>query len=271
MAADSQIQSLALQDILLSIAEGLNKAQNELNNMPPYDEYGRPNTIYHLPYLDFSLQVVSEFAEVKAGVAPTGITSAPAAGGIVATPKSAARSAKSAVAAIKPAAAMAVPAAVLPAPRQERALIRFMPVQTAAPVDTSTKNTSRIESTISGRFVAVVPNEGLPQVFIATETTSPRPEADQYRFAIKATVKNAANEVLANTRVEFNFDEATSNSLSSIPIANRPRFSKNEGLTDATGTIAVEVWVNATDFNNGASFCFVINSSNIQKNISVSK
>jgi hypothetical protein len=53
--AESNIHSLALQDILLSIAEGLNKAQNELNNMQPYDEYGRPNTIYHVPYLDFNL------------------------------------------------------------------------------------------------------------------------------------------------------------------------------------------------------------------------
>lgn len=267
--ADSQIQSLALQDILLSIAEGLNKAQNELNNMPPYDEYGRPNTIYHLPYLDFNLQVVSEFAETKTSTATAGMVSVPA-GGVVATPKTEMRrSSKTAVAVAEKAAAL--PANIMQASRQERALIRFMPVQAAAPVNTATKNTSRIESTISGRFVAVVPNEGLPQVYIATQTTTPRLEGSEYRFAIKATVQNAANEVLANTRVEFNFDLATSNSLSALPINARPRFSKNEGLTDAAGNIDVEIWINAAEYNNGATFCFVVNTSNIQKNISVSK
>jgi hypothetical protein len=260
---------MALQDILLSIAEGLNKAQNELNNMPPYDEYGRPNTIYHLPYLDFNLQVVSEFAETKTSTATTGMVSAAAAGG-VATPKAEMRRASKA-AVVVPEKAAALPANIVQAPRQERAIIRFMPVQAAAPVDTATKSTARIESTISGRFVAVVPNEGMPQVYIATETTAPRPDAGQYKFVIKATVKNAVNEVLANTRVEFNFDLATSNSLSTLPIANRPQFSKNEGLTDAAGKIEVEVSLNATDYNNGATFCFVVNTSNIQKNISVSK
>ena len=52
--------ALALHEILLSIADSLNVAQHELRSMPPYDEYGRPNTMYQLPYLDFSLEVNSE-------------------------------------------------------------------------------------------------------------------------------------------------------------------------------------------------------------------
>jgi hypothetical protein len=71
--ADSQIHSLALQDILLSMAEALNKAQNELNNMAPYDEYGRPNTIYHVPYLDFNLQVVTEFENTSSSAPVTAL------------------------------------------------------------------------------------------------------------------------------------------------------------------------------------------------------
>lgn len=256
--ADSQLHSLSLQDILMSMAEALNKAQNELNNMPPYDEYGRPNTIYHLPYLDFNLQVVSEFATAtSSGNAPA------VAGATVPAPKSVAGKAA--------AIATAVPATLYQTPATQRALIRYTPVQTAAPVNTATKNTSRIESTISGRFVAVVPNEGLPQVFIVAETSAPALSGGNYQFTIKAQIKNVANEVMANTRVEFNFDAATSAGLSPLPIGQAPQFAKNEGLTDTNGRIETTVLVNATDYNNGATFCFIINTSNIQKNISVSK
>lgn len=260
--ADSQLHSLSLQDILMSMAEALNKAQNELNNMPPYDEYGRPNTIYHLPYLDFNLQVVSEFA--SATTTGTTASTTPVAGGP--TPKGAAKKAAAVVTQ-----AAAVPATFNQAAMQPRALIRYTPVQTAAPVNTATKNTARIESTISGRFVAVVPNEGLPQVFIVAETSTPTLSGGSYKFTIKAQIKNVVNEVMANTRVEFNFDAATSASLSPLPIGQSPQFSKNEGLTDTDGRIETTVLVNATDYNNGATFCFIINTSNIQKNISVSK
>jgi hypothetical protein len=234
--ADSQLHSLSLQDILMSMAEALNKAQNELNNMPPYDEYGRPNTIYHLPYLDFNLQVVSEFATSTT----SGTTPAVAGGAIPVAASPVRKSATGKAAAI----ATAVPAAQYQAATPQRALIRFTPVQTAAPVNTATKNTARIESTISGRFVAVVPNEGLPQVFIVAETSTPALSGGSYKFTIKAQIKNVVNEVMANTRVE---------------------------LTDTDGRIETTVLVSATDYNNGATFCFIINTSNIQKNISVSK
>jgi hypothetical protein len=55
------INTLALQEILLGIADGLTDAQHQLRTMAPYDEYGRPNTLYQVPYLDFQLQVTSEF------------------------------------------------------------------------------------------------------------------------------------------------------------------------------------------------------------------
>jgi hypothetical protein len=263
--ADSNIHTLALQDILLSIAEGLNKAQNELNNMQPYDEYGRPNTIYHVPYLDFNLQVVTEFenttaqAQGAAGVDPmTPIKPLPLI-------KGAAKKSAKALAAAAPAFTAAT------AFTQPRSFLRFTPVHVVAPVNSATKNTAKIESSISGRFVAVVPNEGLPQIFIISETTTPVISTGVYKFSIKVQVKNASNEIMANTRVEFNFDAVTSNSLSTVPIANRPVFSKNEGLTDSEGRVSVDIALNATDYNNGSTFCFVINTSNIQKTISVSK
>jgi hypothetical protein len=266
--ADSQIHSLALQDILLSIAEGLNKAQHELNNMAPYDQYGRPNTIYHVPYLDFNLQVVTEFAGASGTqTAGAGIGAAAVAAALPPV-KAAAKKGAAAKAAV---AATAVAAAYAPAALPQRNLIRFMPVQAVAPVDTATKNTARIESSISGRFVAVVPNEGLPQVFIMSETSPPVIKDSGYFVRIKATIKNVVGEVLTATRVEFNFDAAATTSLSGMPVTVPPVFSKNEGLTDATGNIETEVMLDKDDFNNGITFCFVINTSNIQKNISVSK
>lgn len=262
--ADSNIHTLALQDILLSIAEGLNKAQNELNNMAPYDEYGRPNTIYHVPYLDFNLQVVTEFENT------TLPAQAPAADPMAAAQKVLAKGAAKKTAA--KAAAVAAPAVNTAfAAAQPRSFLRFTPVHIVAPVNSATKNTAKIESSISGRFVAVVPNEGLPQIFIISETTTPVISTGVYKFSIKVQLKNASNEIMTNTRVEFNFDAVTSNSLSTVPIANKPVFSKNEGLTDKDGRVDVDIALNATDFNNGGTFCFVINTSNIQKTISVSK
>jgi hypothetical protein len=261
--ADTNIHSLALQDILLSIAEGLNKAQNELNNMAPYDEYGRPNTIYHVPYLDFNLQVVTEFENTTVPVQA-------AAGDVMAASQQVLKKG----AAKKMAAKGAVMQAALNtgfAVAQPKSFLRFTPVHQVAPVNTSTKNTAKIESSISGRFVAVVPNEGLPQIFIISEATTPVISTGVYKFSIKVQVKNASNEVLSNTRVEFNFDAFTSNSLSAVPIANKPVFSKNEGLTDKDGKVDVDIALNATDYNNRSTFCFVINTSNIQKTISVSK
>jgi hypothetical protein len=262
--ADSNIHTLALQDILLSIAEGLNKAQNELNNMAPYDEYGRPNTIYHVPYLDFNLQVVTEFEN----------TTAPAQAAAV-DPMAATQKVLKAGAAKKTAAKAAMAAVAAPAAGtalvQPRSFLRFTPVHVVAPVNSATKSTAKIESSISGRFVAVVPNEGLPQIFIISEATTPAISSGMYKFSIKVQVKNASNEVMANTRVEFNFDAVTSNSLSTVPIANKPMFSKNEGLTDKDGRVDVDIALNATDYNNRSTFCFVINTSNIQKTISVSK
>ncbi len=261
--ADTKIHSLALQDILLSIAEGLNKAQNELNNMQPYDEYGRPNTIYHVPYLDFNLQVVTEFENTSTPVQAAAV--APMAASMPALKKGAAKKTAAKGAAMQAAAATTFAAA------QPKSFLRFTPVHIVAPVNSATKNTAKIESSISGRFVAVVPNEGLPQIFIISETSTPVIKNGKYAFSIKVQVKNASNEVMSNTRVEFNFDLVTSNSLSDTPIAYRPEFSKNEGLTNVDGKIDVDIEIDETDFNNGSIFCFVINTSNIQKTISVSK
>jgi len=52
---------LALQDILVSIADSLSQAQQQLSSMPPYDSFGRPNTLYQLPYLDLNIVLSAKF------------------------------------------------------------------------------------------------------------------------------------------------------------------------------------------------------------------
>jgi hypothetical protein len=52
---------LELNEILLSIADSLSQAQQQLNDMPSYDIYGRPTTIYQLPYLDFNIALAASY------------------------------------------------------------------------------------------------------------------------------------------------------------------------------------------------------------------
>lgn len=68
MSTNIENTSFSLREILTSLADSLNDAQQELRNVEPFDEYGRPNTVYHLPYLDFNLQVVSEFEQTSEAI-----------------------------------------------------------------------------------------------------------------------------------------------------------------------------------------------------------
>ncbi len=67
MSSTTTTNSLALHEIVLSIADSLNEAQETLRSVSPYDEYGRPNTLYHVPYLDFNLEVISQFETSQTG------------------------------------------------------------------------------------------------------------------------------------------------------------------------------------------------------------
>ncbi len=60
MSAESRFVSESLEALLVSIAEGVREAQDELNSSPSVDTFGRPATTYHLPYLDFKLKTKME-------------------------------------------------------------------------------------------------------------------------------------------------------------------------------------------------------------------
>jgi hypothetical protein len=74
MSDNSENITMGLHDILLSMADSLNQTQQQLKNVAPYDSFGRPNTMYQLPYMDFNLELASEFstATTSTGAMPTG-------------------------------------------------------------------------------------------------------------------------------------------------------------------------------------------------------
>lgn len=232
--------SLALHEIVLSIADSLNEAQEHLRSMPPYDEYGRPNTLYQLPYLDFNLEVISQFESTSTGDGVS--TPVP--------PRGTER--------------VTVPPQVSPAN-----LIRFSPFRST---ETTTKNQGIITSTISGRFVAVMPNEGLSQIFLncSAEITDTDPDFVEYRLVVRAV--NATNESVAGQRIEINFDELTSLGFNSGEPVTAPIFTgSKDGYTDSGGKFGVYVRMDITDYDTDKTLVFVANSGTQFSSIAISK
>lgn len=234
--SQSAYNSLALHEIVLSIADSLNEAQQQLRSMPPYDEYGRPNTLYQLPYLDFNLEVISQFESTQSS-------------GTEGTIEIPGRTATSPVLALN--------------------AIRFTPFRST---ETTAKNLGSITSNISGRFVAVMPNEGLPQVFLncTAELNDEDPNVIEYRLVITAV--NATNEPVAGQRIEINFDELTSLGFNSdLPVTPPVFLSAKDGYTDSTGKFTVSVQLDSTDYDTNKTFVFVTNSGTQFSSIAISK
>ncbi len=214
--------SLALQDIILSIAGSLNDAQEALRNKNPYDEYGRPNTLYQVPYLDFNLEVISQFETPQTGGSTSGNG------------------------------------------------IRFAPFRST---ETTTKNQGIITSNISGRFVAVMPNEGSPQVFLKASHKNPEVsgEYSTYTFTIQALQANS--EPAIGQPIEINFDAETSYELNAKIAVMPPVFlDTKEGYISAPeGVFYSKVRIKTSEFNLGRIFVFKINSGTQVISTSISK
>lgn len=218
---------LALKDILLSLADGLNEAQEELRSVPPVDELGRPNTIYQLPYLDFSLQVTSEFEqEQEAGTATV--------------PK--------------------------------KSHLRFRAAESVPPAG-QTNTRTEVFSTISGRFVASVPNEGLPQLEPEVEVSTPKPRGNSNRLYAEVTVtlRNSVGELITNHMVHFDYDQETSEAVNKQALSIKPAFDPAEARTDANGQMTVELSIPKADYNNGLTTVFTVTAGLSTQTISISK
>lgn len=250
--SQSAYNSLALHEILLSIANSLNEAQHQLRNMPPYDEYGRPNTLYQLPYLDFNLEVISQFESTEKVTTTSGTS-----GGVqtkLATMPAGGDTGK--LVSKETFAQVSNPNA-----------IRFVPFRST---ETNTKDIGTITSTISGRFVAVMPNEGLPQIFLSctSEKTAGNAQSTDYKLTIK--VLQATNAPIAGQRIEVNFDELTSTGINGQAVSSPLFLGNKDGYTNSNGEFILSVRLNNTDYNSGKIFVFVANSGTQFSSVAIS-
>lgn len=236
----SSVNSYALHDILLGIAESLNEAEQQLRNQPPYDAFGRPNTIYQVPYLDFNLQVTTEFESIDTVESTSNV-------GTTATND-----------------------------KYDRRLL-FSPAPRVTSTSKSSTDTSRTEiySSISGRFVANVPNEGLPQVILLVERTTVdvSETGEDPTFGITATVSNAAGEFLPNSKVEFNFDEAKTIDMNfPLELSTPPTFDVGEVTSGADAKASVTVTLPLIDYEKEDElfYVFILNVGPVTKSISIS-
>jgi hypothetical protein len=250
----SAITKFALNDILNGLASGLNDAQKQLRSMAPYDEFGRPNVMYQLPYLDFQLQVNSEFES----------TSATGTAGNNGIPVGATLGAK-----------LATPRVV------EEPTPGLLPVKFGAPKASfkfstvkngDTKGNVEVKSTISGRFIAIAPNEGLPQIVLSIAQEAPvSASVDLYKINLNANLSNTGGEKIRNSLIEFNFDKELSDSINPNVSYSNPTFSASEVRTNETGIASTCVLVKKSDYDSGVRFILTIGFGTMIKSISICK
>lgn len=231
--------SLGLQELLVSLAESLNLAQRELREMPPADEYGRPNVLYHLPYLDFELHV--EFHTSRHNIIPPDVT------------KSTAQPIKGAVG------------------HSANRLI-FTPVAGVSLQRTAgEKHNQKYSSRIAGRFVAALPNDGLPplrMLFTAEKITTTTEGTSTYKLTV--TVLYPDGKPVPGKRVEINFDQYTTQQLNNNKkLTSPPLLSPSAmGFTDERGNFSTNVTISSADTNK--NIVFVAYCEKLESSISLS-
>ena len=128
------------------------------------------------------------------------------------------------------------------------------------------------QSTISGRFVATVPNEGLPQVVILVNTATPvSVTGGEYKVEIEVKLINVVGEALANSLIEFNFDQDGSDTLNGATTYTLPRFGIAEVRTDGDGVAKTDFFVTQTDYDADVCFLVSIGTGSIIKSVSICK
>jgi hypothetical protein len=208
-----------IEDILVSLAQGIRDAQDRLNQLEPFDEYGRPRPQYYLPHLDFTLKINA----VETKTTDTGP--------------------------VVPATSSAIGFA------QEKrvssvlgfAMVRQAPINFALanPSKSSSTTTNEVYSTISGRFVAVPPNEGMPQIALTVTSTKDASGKQTVRVASSY----AAGGPVRGATVEFNADPVSTAALNELsnPVVldNTLIFQNGVVLTDEAGIAATVVDLSA--------------------------
>jgi hypothetical protein len=173
MSGESAFVSGSIEEVLLALASGVAEAQEKLNRLEPFDAYGRPRPQYHLPYLDFSLKVSIQSL--------TSTTSGNSAARTLGNPEG-------------------TQLLSAPAPRIALSLV---------PASSASKVNSEIVSTLSGRFVSVPPNDGMPQVALSMGLK----KLAKSRFQISVLAVRSDGKPVVGGQVEFNIDAAMTESV----------------------------------------------------------
>lgn len=231
-----QNTSITLKEILLGISDSLNEAQHQLRNAAPYDEYGRPNTLYTLPYLDFTLQVETELTQSSTTDASYEQKTSTGKYAMQELPYS-------------------------PAP-----VMTYRPVSKTS----NTAESDKITSNISGRFVAIMPNEGMPQLIIEA---IPKAIGTLGMYDIEVAVFNSAGEKIPGALVEFNYNKDKTNLLNANSSLNHQTNFVKQGeiITDVNGKAINTVQIDTTDYNAKNSIQIDINVGTVFTKISIQK
>ena len=282
---------LALQDILSSIADGLSQAQQQLNNMPLYDSFGRPATTYHIPYLDFNISLSTKFNEThqnddnpeipindgslvnKIALASLKITQ-PISNQLLFSAPTTSVASKLITATTPVMKTMAL--------RGDEKSDDGQQGDGGNEGTTGSEEGSESFTTISGRFIAVLPNDGLPQTVLHVSYQECEKDATSITYLIKVLVMNTAGEKCAHQRVEFNYDDDASLLLNKETILSliedpkfdkkyvfEPTFSTSEVYTNGEGYAETRVSIKREDLDNNFTFVIRVNSGLITKSISI--
>jgi len=149
---------------------------------------------------------------------------------------------------------------------QEKKVMRFAPAKEKL---TTSSASTEIFSTISGRFVATTPNEGLPQTILEVQTAEPNKRYSKYEVAVTVNVRNAALESLVGSKVEFNYDADLTESLNTVDAL--PILTDGELYSNNQGSVSTLIKIPVADFDKGRIFVFSINVGNVNKSVSIGK
>jgi len=171
MSNSSNFVSGSIEQILLGMARGLRDAQAVLDDIPPTDAFGRPQSGYHLPYLDFSIKATVE-ASLPAEPESTG---------------SSVRSLRTN--AIK---VSRIPQLKLQLPDLKRS-------------GAAAAGSTELTSTFSGRLVSVPPSNTLPTLRLSARALVPD-AAKPLQRQLLIQLSNSAGELIALAPIELNLD-----------------------------------------------------------------
>lgn len=68
MPSDTNLVNSSIEEMLVSLANGLREAQDALNGLPPFDSFGRPMPGYFIPHIDFTFEAEMQVDSNNAGV-----------------------------------------------------------------------------------------------------------------------------------------------------------------------------------------------------------